>query len=349
MSVRADVAIVGGGIMGSATAWWLARQGVKVVLVEQFEAGHERGSSHGRSRLFRVAYPERPYIQMARESRKLWRQIEEASGKTLLDITGGLDFGDARGVAEVAEALTAEGVAFAMMPAAEADERWAGFRFETDVLVQPDTGRIRAVRALAAFQEEATDAGADLRFSTPVEKVIVKEGGVEIVTGRDTIVAKVAVVTAGAWLPALVGDQVQLPPLKVTQEQVFHFTRRFEAGNMLPFIDHRSPYIYGLSTPGEGFKVAEHHGGTEVLGPNDRSFEVDPEARRRVVDYVRKWITGLDPAPHHESTCLYTSTADETFFIDRQGPVVIGSPCSGHGFKFAPLIGRRLAELATSS
>src|SRR5581483_4966980 len=137
---------------------------------------------------------------------------------------------------------------------------------------------------------------------------------VTVTTGEGAVTAPVAVVTAGAWVRDVLGDAA--PAVTVTQEQVQHFRPRRElaAGELWPsFIHHRRPWIYGLVTPGEGVKVDEHHAGPVV-----------------------------DPAE-----CLYTNTPDEAFVIERRGPVVVGSPCSGHGFKFTPLIGRRLAELAT--
>jgi sarcosine oxidase len=161
----------------------------------------------------------------------------------------------------------------------------------------------------------------------------------------------VVVATAGAWLPDLIGGIVPLPPLKVTQEQVFHFPAASTAPGVETswpsFIHHRSPYIYGLESPGEGVKVAEHHTGAEVH-PDRRSFEIDPAGAERVRDYVATWLPGLEPAPASATTCLYTTTPTEDFHITREGAIVVVSACSGHGFKFMPLVGKMAAELATA-
>lgn len=341
---RSPVVVVGAGIMGSATAWALAESGVPAVVVEQFGPEHDRGSSHGRSRIFRLAYPDPAYVRMAAEALPLWQRVQDESGRRLLDPTGALDFGDPASVGEVAATLAAEGIRHEMLSAAEADERWPGFRLETDVLHQPDGGRLRARHCLLAFREQAEERGVELRFGDGVEAITPSGDGVEVATASGTIRASSVVVTAGAWLPSLLGGTVPLPDLTVTRESVFHFTPRVDRGEMMPFIDHRSPFMYGLHSPGEGTKVAEHHAGPQV--DPDSDGPVDPAARDRVVDYVKKWLPGLDPSPHHEQACLYTSTPDHSFVIERHGPIVVGSPCSGHGFKFAPVIGRRLAALA---
>jgi sarcosine oxidase len=144
----------------------------------------------------------------------------------------------------------------------------------------------------------------------------------------------------------LAGTGVAVPELTVTREQTFHF-RPLEDGVEWPsFIHHRDDEhpVYGLETPGEGIKVAEHHAG-QVTDADGRSFADDEIGRRRVIRYVTERLPGLDPTPVTALTCLYTSTPDESFVLERTGRVVVGSACSGHGFKFTPLIGRRLAEL----
>jgi sarcosine oxidase len=155
----------------------------------------------------------------------------------------------------------------------------------------------------------------------------------------------VAVVAAGAWTSPLVGDLVELPPLTVTEEQTFHFLPKDDHAAWPSYIHHLDPVRYGLETPGEGIKVAEHHAGA-VVDPDDRTYDVSPEAESRVNYYVEHWLPGLDPYPVTAATCLYTSTPDQEFFIERHGPLVVVSACSGHGFKFTPLVGRMAADLA---
>jgi sarcosine oxidase len=155
------------------------------------------------------------------------------------------------------------------------------------------------------------------------------------------------VVTAGAWLARTVGAEVPLPPLRVTEEQLVYFPPRVEPKTLTEwpsFIHHTDRFWYGLHTPGLGIKLGGHHEG-DAIDPDHRREELDPDYVAGLVRYAEHWVPGVVPEPDAPSTCLYTTTSDERFLLDRRGPIVIGSACSGHGFKFAPLIGRLLADL----
>ena len=345
--VDVDVVVVGAGAMGSAAAWHLARRGRSVALLERFEPGHVRGSSHGGSRVFRLAYDDPRYVHLARAALHGWRELEDDAGEDLLDLTGGVDHGEAAAVERVAAALTGAGVAFEVLPPDAAAERWPAMRFEGQVLRSPEGGRCRSEAAVAAIQRRVGEHGGDVRFSTPVEAVVPQADGVEVRTAGETWRATSAVVAAGAWVPQLAAGTPGLPPLEVTQEQVVHFPTAPGAPGLeeWPSFVHRGRWIYGLATPGEGVKVAEHHTGP-VVDPDARSFAPDDAAVERVRRYAAEWLPGLVPEPVSVTTCLYTSTRSEDFVIDRVGPVVVASPCSGHGFKFTPEIGRLLADLA---
>jgi sarcosine oxidase len=344
---RVDVVVVGAGAMGSSAAWWLARRGRSVVLVEQFEQGHARGSSHGGTRIFRFAYPDPVYVRMAQAALPLWRELEDDTGRVLLETTGAVDHGDPVAIDAVAAALDACDAAHQLLAPDAAAERWPHMRFDRSVLFHPDGGRCLADATVAALQERAAAHGADVRFATGPASVVPKADEAVVRAGDGEWVAPAVVVTAGAWLPAVAGALVVLPPLVVTHEQVQHFVPRGDAdGSAWPsFIHHRRPWVYGLFTPGEGMKVAEHHVGPEI-DPDTRDQRIDDAATGAAARYVEQWFPGLDPTPVHAARCLYTTTPDENFVIDRVGPLVIGSPCSGHGFKFTPLIGRLLADLA---
>jgi sarcosine oxidase len=329
-----DVVVVGAGAHGSATAWHLARRGRSVVLLERFEQGHVRGSSHGGSRIFRLAYPQADYARMAVAARDGWRELEDDCGEVLLEITGGVDHGD---VDDVVDATTAAGIPFELLAPEAAAERWPAMRFDERVVFQPDAGRCLADRAVAALQRRAADHGADVRFGCEVESII----GGEVHTADDSWRAHAVVVAAGAWGPQLLGDV--LPPTRVTEERVFHFSG---PDDLPSFIHWGEVSHYGLVTPGEGVKVGEHHTGP-VVDPDERDFEVRAEVLRRMSSYVDRWLPGLDPMPMSATTCLYTTTPDEGFVLERRGPTVAVSCCSGHGFKFTPEIGRRAADLAT--
>ena len=311
--------------MGGATAWQLQSRGVEVVLYEQFGPGHVRGSSHGGSRIFRFAYEIPEYVAMAKDALDGWRRLETDAGERLLDITGGVDHGPEREIETLSASMEAVGVKHEVLSSEEAEARYPGMRFDELVLVHPDGGRCRADATVAALHRLV-----DTRYGIRVDAL-------------DALDADVVVVAAGAWLPKLVPDLGV--PLTVTQEQVLHFPSRLDVE--WPSFIHRQSNgigVYGLATPGEGVKVAEHHVGAAV-DPDARTFEVDNAYANRLIGYVERWFPGLDPTPVFPATCLYTNTPNEEFLLDRVGDVVIVSPCSGHGFKFAPEIGRLAADL----
>jgi sarcosine oxidase len=308
------------------------------------------GSSHGATRIFRFAYTDPAYVAMAQEALPLWRQLEEESGEVLLETTGGIDIGSEASIAPIEAALAASGVKAERVPANEAADLWPGLAVDGRddvVLFSPDAGRLWAERAVRALQSGAAARGAEVRNDEPVLTLSPATG--HAATAVEEYVAGTIVVTAGAWTPGLLAgmpEGVGLPPFTVTREQTFHFPPLDDDLAWPSFIHHRgdAALVYGLETPGEGIKVAEDHTGAET-DPDDRSFEIDQIGRQRLIRYVTERLPGLDPKPVTELTCLYTSTPDGHFVVERRNRLVIGSACSGHGFKFTPQTGRRLADL----
>lgn len=351
MVARYDVVVIGAGAIGSATAWWLARTGRSVLLAERFEPGHTRGSSHGAVRIFRFAYDDPALVRMAQAALPLWHDVESDCGETLLEQSGAVDHGPRAVIDRVSAALTASGVEHERLPGAEMADRFTGLRFGEAAVYHPGGGRSFAERAVAAFQRRAADRGADVRFGCPTRLVSLGRGDadVEVDAGGETVRAGCAVVTAGAWSADALGPlAATLPDLTITQEHVVHFAPVDTTITWPSFIHHGGPgelARYGLMSLDEGLKVGVHHDGPEVTGDTQRAV-LDPERIARIVDYAREWIPGVVPEPQHGATCLYTTTPDERFVVERHGRVVVGSACSGHGFKFTPLTGRRLADLA---
>lgn len=349
---RCDVLVVGGGAIGSATAWQLAKRGVDVVLLERWAPGHHHGSSHGATRIYRLAYADEIYGLMALEAGRMWRELEDDSGATLLERTGGIDIGDETAISELEVTYADLDIAHARVPAEEAADRWPGIAVDgrDDIILQtPTAGRLWSERAVAVLHEQAAARGAEVRTGEPALVVSAKTG--HVATEVEEYLAGTIVLTAGAWTPGLLAgtDEAEgLPELTVTREQTFHFPPLDDDLAWPSFIHHRGaglPIVYGLETPGEGVKVAEDHAGAET-DPDDRSFEIDEVGRQRLIRYVTERLPGLDPKPVTELTCLYTSTPDNRFVLERRGRLVIGSACSGHGFKFAPKTGDMLADLA---
>jgi sarcosine oxidase len=352
---RVDVVIIGAGLAGSAAAWAIARRGRSVAVLEAFQPGHRRGSSHGSARIFRRAYLDPLYVRLTGEAQPLWRELADEAGQDLILTTGGLDFGSTREQEKMYDILAGFGVSAELMSAPAAAERWPGMAFGTDpVLFHPDAGVIDAERAMTAMRALAVARGAQVCYESPVLRFSVSGTDVTAHTADRSWRAPMVVVAAGAWLDPLLGGLVRLPPLVVTQQQAFHFGPLAPAaGEPAPplfiFHDEIAP-MYGLSAGRDGevpgaIKVGENRHGTVTTG-DSRDGIVSPASRARVRQFVRDRIRGLDPEPVGEVTCLYTSTACKDFILDRQGPFVICSACSGHGAKFAPLTGEIAADLA---
>ena len=357
------VVIVGGGAMGSAGAWQLAKAGADVTLLEQFERGHDRGSSHGTVRIFRLAYADDLYVRLALEAEPLWAELEEAADEELLERVGAVDHGIPERIHEVAAALGRAGVRHELLGAEEAADRWPGLRFEGPAVFQPDGGISFADRTVRAAQDVAAGLGAEIAFSEPARGVHLRDGGVVVETDCRELRADVVVVAAGAWAAPVADDLVPLPPLTVTFQQPGWFAPRDPTLVWPSFIHYRDTSsasaasfgAYGMGDPGIGgrrtsfpgtaVKVGEESVPT-IVDPADGPFEVRQDALRRLADYVEIWLPGLDPVPLRAETCLFTSTPNDDFVLDRRGPVVIASPCSGHGFKFTPVIGKMVADLA---
>jgi sarcosine oxidase len=347
------IAVVGAGLMGAATAWQLARQGHEVALIEAYDICHRHGSSHGTSRIFRRAYADPFYVGLTGQAYEQWRELEEDSSTPLLRLTGGLDLGEERNPEGLAAVLGAAGVPCELLAPQAALERWPYMRFTGPVLYHPDAGVIDADQTVSVLVRRAIEHGTDALIGVRVTRVeVLGEDKARLHTddGRE-IAADAVVIAAGPWLPEL-ELPLALPQLRVTQQQVFHFRQR-DPSVRWPILVSKDAamQVFGLPSGGDGgplpaVKVAEHDRGTPTTAAT-RSAVPDPASRTRVSGFVRDRFPGLDPDPVAEATCLYTTTPDEDFVLDRRGPLVVVSPCSGHGAKFAPLIGAMAAELAT--
>ncbi|HEV3473987.1 MAG TPA: N-methyl-L-tryptophan oxidase [Actinomycetota bacterium] len=339
-----DVAVVGVGVMGAATAWSLARAGREVLMLEQFDIGHRRGSSHGASRIFRLSYEDPRFVRMAQEAHPKWRALEAASGRTLLTRTGGLDIGEK--LEEHARALKECGAPFEQLNGDEVAGRFPHVsRSVGPALFQPDGGIVAADDAVRAFVDSATAAGGTVLERTPVMALHDRGERVEIRTDAETYRARIAVVTAGAWAAKLLAGAGIRLPTRPTRETVAYF-RVDDDGPLPAVVDWGTPAVYSLPSPGQGLKAGEHRAGPDT--DPEREGSPDDSSVARISSWVRDRFPAADPKPHLTETCLYTNTADEGFILERHGAIVVGSACSGHGFKFAPVIGDRLAALARS-
>lgn len=358
-----DELIIGGGVVGSSAALHLAQRGRRVAVLEQFEPGHTRGSSHGDGRIIRYAYAEPEYVEMARQAYALWRDLGQRAGVELLTLTGGWDCGpaDHPHLAALEANYRAFGLPHERLTAAASRARFPHFALPatSQAVYQPDGGIVRASLAVKTLWVLAERAGAQLFPHTRVQAVEPGPAHVTIraANGR-TWQAGQVILAAGAWLNDLLAPTGLQLPLTVTQEQAAYFEARWNApvshrvGHMPVFIDHHGPRhnlsFYGLpQIDFPGVKVGLHHAGA-VIHPDQRAA-LNDEALEALRAYVAERLPHLHTQPQWPLTCLYTSTPDEHFRLGRHPhapALMVASACSGHGFKFGPVTGAVLAELA---
>jgi len=354
------IVVIGLGATGSAALHHLARRGVHAIGVEQFDIGHDRGSSHGPTRIFRLAHFENPsYVALMRSAHVLWRELETSTNLKLLHTTGIVEIGPAQSglVYGTITASRDHNLRYETMDAATLMRRYPSYRMPDDFIAvwQQDGGFIEAEAAIAAQLRLSTDAGAQVRTNEKVLAVKPSRQGVSIKTDRDLIEADGAIIAAGPWLGALL-PQLRLP-MRVTRQVVCWF----EPNGVAQFAADRFPVFlletqyglhYGFPAYGSrGVKVAKHHHLDEVVTPETCERNVSARDVAAVRAPLSQYLPAADGRLFDAQTCLYTMTPDETFIIDRMpefSHVVIASPCCGHGFKFSPVIGEIVADLATT-
>ncbi|WP_412161874.1 FAD-dependent oxidoreductase [Curtobacterium flaccumfaciens] len=349
----APVVVIGAGVVGAATAYALTARGERVLLVEQHARGHHLGSSHGATRIFRQGYADPEYVALTTRALALWEALEAAAGEELIVRTGAVDHGRPEVVAAIAAALADADIPHESLTPEQAAARWPGIAFEGHVLTHASAGRIRSERTIEVFLTLAERTGlADLRFDTRVTGLEDHGDDVTVTLSDGSAVRTASVVAAvGSWAPTLVGELLAgrgagLPAIRVTQEQPAHFPSHLPDAAWPSFVHWADgDDVYGLLTPGEGVKVG-FHGTGPVVDPDHRDFVPVPAEAERLQAYVARYVPGVDATKPEFISCLYDNSPDEDFVIDRVGPLTVATGFSGHGFKFAPLLGEMLADLA---
>jgi sarcosine oxidase len=350
--VSVDVVVVGAGVLGLAAARSLAKRGRRVVVCEQATVGHDGGGSKGSARIFRLGYDEPWYVRLALTAQTMWRQWEDEAETTLLTTTGQVTLGDDLEV--LAQALAVGGAPFARMTPGEVADRYPVLSVSTPAIFEPSSGVIDVGRCLAALQRVP---GVEVREHSRVTRcdddgrrvrLTVESPGATLV-----LEAPVAVVCAGPWTGPLVAHvATNLHPWP-TLEQVAYLTPVDVAVAELPVVvERRRPWFYGLPDFGRGLMKVSLHGAGPAMALDQlgqwESWDVPDQAlMAELSESARRILPGLAPEPVDSERCLYDNTPDGDFVIDRVGNVIIGSGTSGHGFKFAPLLGEVLADLAT--
>ena len=333
-----DVVIVGAGVMGLATAAELARRGVGVEVRERDTVGNELASSTDRSKVFRFAYPDTFYADLGRRALPLWRELERETGERLLDQCGVL-YLDAEGAAAeaAAAALAAIGAPHELLDAARVRERFPQFTPADGTLgaVDPSGGFVRADRAVAALARLARGRGVTIREHAPVRDLA-------------ELTADLVILAAGPWSRGLIGD---LPLHTTLQETVYAVPvdpAPYATGRFPVFIEERSGF-YGFPIHADGaLKLALHKRGP-AHPPLERQAPASPEFVDASRAFWRSMLPGIaDARVVRSRCCIYNDTPDEDFLIGRhESGAVVCTGFSGHGFKFAPLVGRLVAQLVT--
>ncbi len=340
----------------SATAHLAARR-ARTLVLDRFHLNHRHGSSHGRSRILRTVYAEGPwYVPLVQQALREWQALGRAQQTELFTRTGCLMFGSRRS-AELGSALRSARVyrlPHELLGAEEVGRRFPAFAPTPSevALFDPSGGILYPERCLEAFARQATDAGAALHWGERALRWSADDGGVSVQTRRAEYRARDLVIAAGAWCGTLV-PSLGFTPV-VERQAVFWFrprtdARKFAAGRMPVFTWRLGPkeFYYGVPDLGDGIKVAGY-GGRITRSADRVPRRITPAERRRVGGFVDRYLPGARGPLRSTTTCLFTYTPDRHFVLDRHprhSNVLLVSPCSGHGFKFASVIGTIVANL----
>jgi len=358
-----DVIVAGLGGMGSSAAYHLARRGKRVLGLERHTPAHDRGSSHGQSRIIRLAYSEDPaYVPLVLRAYELWEQLERETGEDLMTLTGGLMIGPPgttffEGSKESAEKYD---LPYEVLDAAELKRRYPVFEPTSDTvaLFEEKAGFLRPEASVKAHLDRAASLGADLRFEEELLSWEPTQSGVLVETASGTYEAERLVVSAGAWAPKLLAGLGL--PLEVTRQLLFWFDPK---GGIEPFLPHRFPiFIWEPEDSNSFYAIPAHdglRGGVKVsffradgkpADPETIDREVHDEEVQFIRSYLARYVPDLDGDFLYAKTCMYTNTPDEHFVISvhpHYPQIAIAAGFSGHGYKFCSVVGEILADLVT--
>lgn len=345
--------------MGSAAACHLAKRGLSIIGIDQFSPGHDRGSSHGLSRIIRLAYFEHPsYVPLLRRAFILWRELEEerGSGTPLLRVTGGLDAGEpeSRVFEGSRESCRIHGLRHEILDAREVNERFPGFNLPGGFMAvyQPDAGFLAPEECILAYASLAVQRGAELRTGERAHGWTRDRSGIVIHTDAGEIRARQLVLTAGAWTPKLIPSLGSLlhPERQVVAWFAVEDSQAFAFGRFPVFVMSTADgHFYGFPEYGaSGFKIGKYHHRSEPADPDALRRDVDAIDESVLRDCVRTFFPLANGPMVRASTCMFTNSPDEHFIIDRlpdEPEVLLVSACSGHGFKFCSVVGEIVADL----
>ncbi len=355
-----SVAVIGAGMAGSSAALRLARNGARVTLFDQFAFGHDRGSSHGATRLFRIAYFEHPdYVPILQRAFSMWKTLEKEAGETLFHQTGVVEAGPPEGgfMKGLAQAVADHGLPVRQLHAAALAREHPQLKLPAHYTAwfEREAGFVMAGKTVMHQIRLAKEAGARLRPETAIRGWLPSADGVTVETDAGADKFDRLVIAAGAWANGLL--DLPLADVKPWPRTLFWrrpLTDEFNLGKFACFAVEEEPvdgkegrFFYGFpAIDGEGVKVAEHSGGAAIARPEDRGDAPEAGESEAIDAFLEKTIPALAHRPGSFQRCLYEISADHHFLIDRHPSsdrVVFAAGLSGHGFKFAPVLGEALS------
>jgi sarcosine oxidase len=354
-----DVVVVGLGAMGSAGLYHLARRGLRVLGLEAFGAGHRLGSSHGESRIIRLAYFEHPdYVPLLRRAYELWDDLEREASVSLLTLSGGLMIGkpNSNVVAGALASARQHGLEHMLLDSVEVHKQYPALRLADDevALWEPRAGYLRPERCIEAHVRLAVANRAEVRYEEPVRSWVASESTVEVQTSVGTYTAERVVFACGARMSSVLGNAI--PNIRAERIPLFWLQpsrpELFERGRMPIYLWEIEPgaHMYGFPhVEWPGVKVARHHSG-DYCDPDQVDRSVNAEDERRLRAAISERVPSLNGPVVSSVICLYENSADEHFLIDRvegHPNLLYAGGFSGHGFKFSSVVGEILADLAT--
>ena len=354
-----DAIVAGVGGHGSAIAYHLAKSGTKTLALERFELNHGNGSSHGETRGMRTAYYEHPgYLPLIDRALELWDDLQKMTDKPIIRMTGGVAIGSEEGALVRGQIDAAKKHRFPheVLGPKEANERFPCFHLsdQETCFYTPGSGILWSENCIATHVKLAREEGAQMHFNEPLVRWTQQKDKILVRTSMGEYTTDKLVLSSGAWLPRLVAELGL--PLKVERQVLFWFRPLREKANFgpgrMPAFNWQDPegrIFYGVADVGTGVKVARHHGG-KITTPGRVGRKLTKKDAAQPSALVKTGFPQLDPEPVGGRVCLYTNAPDNQFVIDfypGNENVIIASPCSGHGFKFASVVGEVVTELAT--
>ncbi len=350
-----DVIVIGTGGVGSAAAYHLARRGAKVLGLDRFAGGHDRGASHGQTRIIRQAYFEHPeYVPLLKRAYELWGELEREGSEQLFFRVGLLQIGPDSGpvVHGVLESARLHQLTVERLDAAEIGRRWPAFRVPVGSVgaYEPGAGYLRVEACVLAHLSLAQRHGAQLKADVSVLGWKSEAGGICVATDQGEFRAEKLVITAGPWAPQLLADLGIA--MHVRRKHLYWLGSSDEAldASGCPTFLYEMPQgvFYGFpAIDALGVKVAEHSGGQIIDDPLNDPRALDERDLGRVQEFLAQCLPSVTGPLNRHAVCFYTMSPDEHFIVDRypHDPIVFAAGLSGHGFKFTSVLGEALAEL----